>query len=58
MDNRLLDILACPVCKGVLVYDKPKQELLCRLDKLAFPIQDGIPVLLENEARRVQEGEA
>ncbi len=51
MDPKLLDILACPVCKGPLVYRKAEQELVCRADRLAFPIQDGIPVLLEEEAR-------
>lgn len=51
MDKALLEILACPLCKGKLEYDKSKQELICRFDKLAYPVRDGIPVLLENEAR-------
>ena len=51
MDKKLLDILACPVCKGPLYYDKAAQELLCRGDRLAFPIRDDIPVMLEEEAR-------
>lgn len=51
MDHRLLEIVACPVCKGKLTYDREKQELICKLDRLAFPIRDGIPVLLEGEAR-------
>ncbi|MBF8999991.1 MULTISPECIES: Trm112 family protein [Vibrio] len=51
MDHRLLEIVACPVCKGKLVYDKEKQELICKADRLAYPIKDGIPVLLESEAR-------
>ncbi|PJC88115.1 hypothetical protein CSW98_03055 [Vibrio sp. HA2012] len=51
MDHRLLEIVACPVCKGKLVYDAKNQELICKLDRLAFPIKDGIPVLLESEAR-------
>ncbi|RMH12818.1 MAG: Trm112 family protein [Gammaproteobacteria bacterium] len=51
MDKRLLDILACPVCKGKLQFDKSAQELICRADRLAFPIRDGIPVMLEDEAR-------
>ncbi len=55
MDNKLLEILACPVCKGELLYDKQRQELICRLDKLAFPIRDGIPVMLVDQARRLQE---
>ncbi|MBC8519621.1 MAG: Trm112 family protein [Gammaproteobacteria bacterium] len=53
VDNKLLAILVCPLCKGPLVYDKPKQELICRADKLAYPIRDDIPVMLEDEARRV-----
>ncbi|WPC73145.1 Trm112 family protein [Vibrio porteresiae] len=51
MDHRLLEIVACPVCKSKLVYDKEKQELICKADRLAYPIKDGIPVLLESEAR-------
>ena len=51
MDTRLLDILACPLCKGPLVYHKEEVVLVCRADRLAFPIQDGIPVMLEEEAR-------
>ena len=50
MDTRLLDILACPICKGPLQYAKPQQTLVCRADRLAFPIRDGIPVMLEDEA--------
>ena len=42
---------ACPVCNGKLYYSQDKQELICKLDSLAFPLRDGIPVLLENEAR-------
>ncbi len=51
MDHRLLEIVACPVCKGKLMLDKENQELICKLDRLAYPIKDGIPVLLESEAR-------
>ncbi len=51
MDTKLLDILVCPVCKSKLVYHKPEQELICRADRLAFPIRDGIPVMLEEQAR-------
>jgi uncharacterized protein YbaR (Trm112 family) len=54
MDSRLLDILACPICKGPLQYAKQEQALVCRADLLAFPIRDGIPVMLEEEARRLQ----
>ena len=53
MDKKLLDILACPVCKGPLVYDKKKQELICKVDRLAYPIRDDIPVMLEEEAREL-----
>ncbi|WLQ16878.1 Trm112 family protein [Hahella aquimaris] len=51
MDKKLLAILACPVCKGELKYDREKQELVCKNDGMAFPIRDGIPVMLEKEAR-------
>ncbi len=55
MDHRLLDILVCPLCKGPLHYDKAAQELICRADRLAYPIRDDIPVMLESEARRLDE---
>lgn len=51
MDNKLLEILVCPLCKGPLVYRKEARELVCNADALAFPIRDGIPVMLESEAR-------
>jgi len=51
MDKKLLEILACPVCKGPLVYLNAEQELVCRGDRLAFPIRDEIPVMLQDEAR-------
>ncbi len=54
MDKSLLEILACPVCKGELRFDQEKQELICRFDGLAFPIRDGIPVMLEDEARTLK----
>ncbi|HEB97742.1 MAG TPA: Trm112 family protein [Sedimenticola thiotaurini] len=53
MDKKLLDILVCPVCKGKLVHDRKAAELICPVDRLAFPIRDGIPVMLEEEARRL-----
>jgi uncharacterized protein YbaR (Trm112 family) len=53
MDRKLLDILACPVCKGPLVYKKEDHELICKADRLAFPIRDDIPVMLEDEARQL-----
>ena len=54
MDPKLLDILVCPVTKGPLVYDKEKQELISKSARLAYPIRDGIPVMLEDEARRLE----
>ncbi len=55
MDKKLLDILACPLCKGKLFYQHKTQELICKLDKLAFPIDDGIPVMLETSARTLSD---
>lgn len=57
MDSKLLDILVCPVCKGPLKYNKQKQELICKADKLAYPIRDDIPVMLEEEARQLEDSE-
>ena len=51
MDKKLLTILACPLCKGDLNYDKEKQELICKTDGVAYPVREGIPVMLETEAR-------
>ncbi|HRH81163.1 MAG TPA: Trm112 family protein [Thiobacillaceae bacterium] len=53
MDAKLLDILVCPLCKGPLVYHREAQELICKADRLAYPIRDGIPVMLEEEARKL-----
>lgn len=53
MDKKLLDILACPLCKGPLEYRETDKELFCRADRLAFPVRDGVPVMLEEEAREV-----
>ena len=55
MENKYLEVLVCPVCKGALEYKSELQELHCKASKLAFPIKDGIPVMLENEARRLDE---
>jgi uncharacterized protein YbaR (Trm112 family) len=57
MDKKLLDILVCPLCKGPLVYKKDAQELICKPDRLAYPVRDDIPVMLEEEARRLVETE-
>jgi uncharacterized protein YbaR (Trm112 family) len=51
MDKKLLTILACPLCKGELVYNQQSQELICYPDSLAYPIRDDIPIMLEDEAR-------
>ena len=53
MDAKLLDILVCPLCKGPLVYKKADAELICKPCRLAFPIKNDIPVMLEDEARKV-----
>jgi len=53
MDPKLLEILVCPLCKGPLVLVKAKQELICKPDRLAYPIRDDIPVMLEDEARKL-----
>lgn len=53
MDPRLLEILVCPLCKGPLDYRKPQAELVCKACRLAYPIQDDIPVMLEDAARQL-----
>ena len=58
MDSKLLEILVCPVTKGPLVYDRDKQELVSKSARLAYPIRDGIPVMLEDEARKLTPEEA
>ena len=57
MDKKLLDILVCPVSKAPLVYDRTRQELICAESRLAYPVCDGIPVMLEAEARRLADDE-
>ena len=57
MDARLLDILVCPVCKANLEYRKAASELVCKPCKLAFPVRDDIPIMLEDQARRLPEEE-
>jgi uncharacterized protein YbaR (Trm112 family) len=51
MDPKLLEILVCPICKGPLLWKKDAQELVCKPDRLAFPVKNGIPVMLEEDAR-------
>lgn len=57
MDKKLLEILVCPICKSPLVYKKEQQELICKADRLAYPIRDDIPVMLEDEARQLDADE-
>ena len=57
IDPRLLEILVCPLCKGPLHYRREAGELVCRADRLAFPIKDGIPVMLEDDARKLDPAE-
>lgn len=57
IDKHLFDILACPLCKSPLRYNKTTEELICRVDRLAFPIRDDIPVMLEDEARTLSSEE-
>lgn len=57
MDTRLLELLVCPVTKGPLTYDRERQELASRSARLAYPVRDGIPILLENEARTLSDEE-
>jgi uncharacterized protein YbaR (Trm112 family) len=57
MDKKLLDILVCPLCKGPLQWRPERNELVCRTSRLAFPVRDGIPVMLEEEARKLDDHE-
>ena len=57
LDKKLLEILACPICKGELRYDKSAKEFVCEADKLAFPVRDGVPVMLTAEARAMSSDE-
>ncbi|NLC36857.1 MAG: Trm112 family protein [Alcaligenaceae bacterium] len=58
MESRLLEILVCPLCKSSLRYDRQQQELICRADRLAFPVRDGVPIMLEDEARDLDSTDA
>jgi uncharacterized protein YbaR (Trm112 family) len=53
VDPKLLEILVCPLCKGPLVYRREATELVCKADRLGFPVKDGIPVMLEEDARKL-----
>jgi len=53
IDRKTLELLVCPICKGKLIYDKGADELICPADRLAFPVRDGIPVMLEDDARTI-----
>ena len=53
MDHKLLDILVCPLCKGPLLFKKAEKELVCKACRLAYPIRDDIPVMLEDDARKL-----
>ena len=53
MDPKLLEILVCPICKGPLLYRRAADELVCKADRLGFPVRDGIPVMLEEDARKL-----
>ncbi len=57
IDPRLLEILVCPVTRGALVYDRAAQELISKSARLAYPIRDGVPIMLADEARELGEGE-
>lgn len=57
MEKNLLEILACPVCKGELIYDSANQELICRFDRIAYPVINDIPVMIEARARRMSSEE-
>lgn len=57
LDPNFLEILICPICKNKLYYNKPRGELICKTDRLAFPIRNDIPVMLETEAREVSSDE-
>lgn len=57
VDRKLLELLVCPVSKGPLVYDDARQELQCRASGLAYPVRDGIPVLIEDQARHLTDAE-
>lgn len=58
MESRLLEILVCPLCKSPVKHDRQHQELICRADRLAFPIRDGVPIMLVDEARELDDSDS
>jgi uncharacterized protein YbaR (Trm112 family) len=54
LSPKILDVLACPLCKGKLHYDKDAQELICKIDKLAFPIKKGVPIMIVEQAKSIE----
>lgn len=54
-NSKILDVIACPICKGKLHYDKITQELICNFDKLAYPIKNGVPIMIVDQARKIQQ---
>jgi len=57
VDSKLLDLLVCPICKGPLIWVRESQELVCRPDRLAYPVRENVPVMLEDEARALVAGD-
>lgn len=55
LNSKILDVIACPICKGKLHYDKIAQELICNFDKLAYPIEDGVPIMIADKARKIEQ---
>ncbi len=55
INSKLLDILVCPICKSQLIFNKTTNELICKFDRLAYPIKDDIPIMLENQARQIED---
>jgi uncharacterized protein len=56
MNKIIFDIIACPICKSKLTYDQKKQQLICKVDKLVFPVKNGIPMMNKNRANKISRG--
>jgi uncharacterized protein YbaR (Trm112 family) len=56
MNKKILDIIACPICKSKLTYDQKNQRLICKIDKLTFPVKNGIPMMSKNRAKKIPRG--